>query len=275
MSDSLGVELAIRHLSKDFGSTTVLRRIELTVAPGEFVAVVGRSGSGKSTLLRLITGLECPTSGQILLDGQVVSGIHPDVRVMFQDARLLPWLNVLDNVKIGYDSGATDASRALAALARVGLSERAREWPGVLSGGQRQRVALARALASEPKVLLLDEPLGALDALTRMEMQALIEQIWLQRKFTALLVTHDVAEAIVLADRVVLIDQGQIALDLPVTLPRPRERNQQFVRLERLVLDRIMRPELAPVKMAESNGAPGERIHFGANSEEQRGSSSR
>jgi sulfonate transport system ATP-binding protein len=203
----------------------VLRAIDLQVAAGEFVAIIGRSGCGKSTLLRLLAGLDQPTRGRIALGTGEAAG---SARIMFQEPRLLPWARVVENVEVGVPEAETAAARrarALDLLAEVGLADRVGEWPGVLSGGQRQRVALARALASRPELLLLDEPLGALDALTRIEMQRLLERIWQQQGFTAVLVTHDVSEALALADRVVLIDRGAITLDLRVDLPRPRRRD--------------------------------------------------
>jgi sulfonate transport system ATP-binding protein len=233
-----GSQLWIREVNKSFGSTQVLKGINLDIAPGEFVAIVGRSGCGKSTLLRLIAGLENATDGQIYADSSQINGIHEDTRVLFQDARLLPWKKAIANVQIGVKSG--DKAQAKLALDQVGLLHRADEWPSVLSGGQRQRVALARALAGDPRLLLLDEPLGALDALTRIEMQQLIERLWLEQSFTVLLVTHDVSEAVALADRVVLIEAGKIALDVRITLSRPRERDAGFAHFEKLILDRIM-----------------------------------
>ena len=230
-----GAHLVLRGLGKQYAGRSVLDRIDLKIKPGEFVAVVGRSGCGKSTLLRAIAGLEQPDSGQVKIGG---GGARPEVRMMFQDARLLPWKTVLDNVALGLPDG---RERARAALASVGLDSRAGEWPAVLSGGQRQRVALARALVHQPQLLLLDEPLGALDALTRIEMQRLIESLWLERGFTAVLVTHDVQEAVVLADRVLLIEEGRLALDLPVGLARPRARGSaDFGALEKQVLDRVL-----------------------------------
>jgi sulfonate transport system ATP-binding protein len=233
-----GTHLRLRQVTKRYGDAEVLQGIDLDVAPGEFIAIVGRSGCGKSTLLRLIAGLEKPASGQVILDGEELRNIHPNTRVLFQDARLLPWKKVLANVQLGVrDSLRWKAEEA---LAQVGLANRAAEWPGVLSGGQRQRVALARALAGQPRLLLLDEPLGALDALTRIEMQQLIERLWFRQRFTALLVTHDVSEAVQLADRVILIEQGKIALDVKITLPRPREHDSGFAYFEKLILDRVM-----------------------------------
>ncbi len=165
--------------------------------------------------------------------------------MMFQDARLLPWRTVLQNVSIGLAGSPKEIrARALEVLSQVGLADRADEWPSRLSGGQRQRVALARALIHRPRLLLLDEPLGALDALTRIEMQHLIEQIWEQHRFTAILVTHDVSEAVALADRILLVEEGRVTLDQRVTLARPREHGEaQFAQLESRVLKRLMTVE--------------------------------
>jgi sulfonate transport system ATP-binding protein len=163
-----------------------------------------------------------------------------DVRIMFQEARLLPWRSVLQNVALGLEP-ADATARARDALAQVGLADRAGDWPSTLSGGQRQRVALARALVHRPRLLLLDEPLGALDALTRIEMQRLIEKAWRELRFTAVLVTHDVAEAVALADRVLLVEDGRIMLDEPVALVRPRAHGSPaFVELEGRVLGRVL-----------------------------------
>jgi len=245
-----GTAIRIQNLQKSYKARSVLKSLQLDIEAGEFVAVIGRSGCGKSTLLRLIAGLEKADSGSLEFaqhDGQNngQNNGRPETRVMFQDSRLLPWKTVLDNVALGLRGRRSDA---LAALNKVALAERAGEWPSVLSGGQRQRVALARALVHEPTLLLLDEPLGALDALTRIEMQSLIEQLWQQRGFTALLVTHDVQEAIALADRVILIEDGQITLDQKVDLPRPRARgNPLFAALEEQILARVLqRPAQQP-----------------------------
>lgn len=237
-----GVALQLNGVGKRFGAREVLRGVTLTVRPGEFVAIVGKSGCGKSTLLRLLAGLDAADEGRIEVDGVPVDGLSGGTRIMFQDARLLPWQKVVDNVALGLP-GRPDARREAArqALAQVGLADRADEWPAQLSGGQRQRVALARALAHRPSLLLLDEPLGALDALTRIEMQRLIERLWRDHGFTAVLVTHDVAEAVALADRVVLVEEGRIALDVPVALQRPRQRGDAaYAALEGRVLDRLL-----------------------------------
>ncbi|AXK65403.1 MULTISPECIES: ATP-binding cassette domain-containing protein [Burkholderia] len=229
--------VTLSGVSKRFGERTVLDNVELGIARGSFVAIVGRSGCGKSTLLRLVAGLEQPSSGALVTRGE--GGGALDTRIMYQDARLLPWKTVLQNVMLGLGRGARDQARAV--LDEVGLLERANDWPAQLSGGQRQRVALARALVHRPQLLLLDEPLGALDALTRIEMHALIERLWREHRFTALLVTHDVQEAVALGDRILLIEQGRVALDQPVPLERPRARaSAAFAALEDHVLQRVL-----------------------------------
>ena len=235
-----GIDLHIDHVRKAFGPRVVIGDLTLSVAPGEFVGIVGKSGCGKSTLLRMIAGLERLDSGEIRVGGDSLTGINSRSRFMFQEPRLLPWKRVRDNVAIGLPS-VNAASRAETALAHVGLIDRARDWPGVLSGGQKQRVALARALASDPPMLLLDEPLGALDALTRLEMQTLIERLQAERGFTALLVTHDIEEAITLCDRVLLLENGAIAAEVSVPLPRPRDRaTTAFVTMKEELLSRLL-----------------------------------
>jgi sulfonate transport system ATP-binding protein len=236
---SRGVSVAIRDVSIAFGGRTVLQHFDVEVAAGEFVAIVGRSGCGKSTLLRSIVGLEIPKTGNITVGDVAGCNEKPDVRVMFQDSRLLPWKRILPNVMLGLHHSLIPHARKV--LAQVGLEERANDWPAILSGGQRQRVALARALVHDPNLLLLDEPLGSLDALTRIEMQQLIEDVWRSRGFTAMLVTHDVAEAISLADRVILIEGGRVALDEVVNIPRPRTRGSaRFAALEERILGRVL-----------------------------------
>ncbi len=233
-----GLPIRLSGLSRSFGERGVLRGIDLAIEPGSFVGVVGRSGSGKSTLLRLLAGLDQPDAGTVELGGAAPAAAASDMRIMFQDGRLLPWRRVIDNVTLGQPRGS--AAKGQAALEAVGLADRAGEWPRVLSGGQRQRVALARALAADPRLVLLDEPLGALDALTRLDMQALLESIWLERRFTAVLVTHDVAEAAILADRILLIEDGRIGLDVRVDLPRPRRTGAALAGVEQTILDRIL-----------------------------------
>ncbi len=244
-----GLAVGVRQLVKRFAGREVLHGLDLDIQPGEFVSVVGRSGCGKSTLLRLLSGLEQASAGELLLDGQPAARRQDDVRMMFQDARLLPWRSVARNITLGLKGSARELrARALAALEQVGLADRADEWPGRLSGGQRQRVALARALIHRPRLLLLDEPLGALDALTRLEMQRLIEDLWREHCFTAVLVTHDVAEAVALGDRIVLVEAGRITLDEKVRLDRPRARTDvAAAQLEARVLAHLMQQgEAAP-----------------------------
>ena len=226
-----GATVTLRGVSKAFDEHRVLRGLDLDIGTGQFIAIVGRSGCGKSTLLRLIAGLDTPSGGRIAIDGR--SGNAGDaVRLMFQEPRLLPWQRVVANVAIGLAHAPDRQTRrdlATAALREVGLAERGNTWPSVLSGGQKQRVALARALVSHPRLLLLDEPLGALDALTRIEMQDLIERVWQEKGFTAIVVTHDVSEAVTLAERILLLEDGAVALDVAVDLPRPRRRGDREV----------------------------------------------
>lgn len=238
-NDTLGAEIRLSEVGKSFGTRQVLNGLNLIVKPGEFLAIVGRSGCGKSTLLRLIAGLDRPDSGEITIGQMQAKERSEQVRVMFQDARLLPWQSVLRNVGIG--AKGDWKPQALSALEDVGLAVRADDWPSVLSGGQKQRVALARALMSRPQVLLLDEPLGALDALTRLEMQKLIERVWLRQRFTAILVTHDVTEAVTLADRVVVLEGSNEALIHSVPQARPRELGDpELSRLEASILSRLL-----------------------------------
>jgi sulfonate transport system ATP-binding protein len=237
-ASSRGLSLTIRGLHKSFGDHDVLRGIDLYIPAGQFVAIVGRSGCGKSTLLRLIAGLDHADAGSIAFGAETA---RQDIRVMFQEPRLLPWARVLSNVEVGLgpDRREADAqARAGTALVEVGLESKRDQWPTALSGGQKQRVALARALVGRPRILAFDEPLGALDALTRISMQKLLERVWTDQGFTAILVTHDVAEAVALADRVLVIEAGRIVHDLDVCLERPRERGSP----ERATLEaRILR----------------------------------
>ncbi|MFT4174140.1 MAG: ATP-binding cassette domain-containing protein [Rhodocyclaceae bacterium] len=248
-----GMALQLRGIFKRFGEREVLRGIDLSIQPGEFVAIVGRSGCGKSTLLRIVAGLEHYQGGVQLHDGRQITQ-HGDTRIMFQEARLLPWKRILANVALGLPS--SRYLEALDVLDQVGLADRRLEWPARLSGGQRQRVALARALVHRPRLLLLDEPLGALDALTRIEMQALLESLWFEHGFTAVLVTHDVQEAIALADRVVVIEDGRITEDVYVRLARPRERGDaEFAALEERLLDRLLGRPPRSVHLAQPTRA--------------------
>ncbi len=256
-----GVRLQARNLSKRYGARDVLQGTQLDIAPGEFIAIVGRSGCGKSTLLRLVAGLEAATGGSLAVDGKAIDGLNDDTRIMFQEARLLPWRRVLDNVLLGLPD--TSRPRGEEVLAQVGLAERAREWPARLSGGQRQRVSLARALVHRPRLLLLDEPLGALDALTRIEMHRLIEGLWQRHRFTALLVTHDVQEAVALADRVILIEDGRIALDQRIELARPRSQGDPaFAAIEKRILDRVLqKPDAGDAPQASDHLWPTPSAH--------------
>ena len=239
---SRSLPLTIRALRKSFGDNEVLRGIDLHIPAGQFVAIVGRSGCGKSTLLRLIAGLETVDAGTI---GFGDEARPEDVRVMFQEPRLLPWARVLSNVEVGLGrqrASADAQARAETALGEVGLDDKRAQWPAALSGGQRQRVALARALVSHPRVLAFDEPLGALDALTRISMQRLLERVWHDQAFTAILVTHDVSEAVALADRVLVIEHGRIAHDINVDIPRPRRRGSaELAALEGSILRDLLK----------------------------------
>ena len=239
-----GLAVTVRGLAKAFDrGEPVIRGLDLHIPAGQFVAIVGRSGCGKSTLLRLILGLEQPSAGRVALDGGAADS-SLSRRIMFQEPRLLPWARVVDNVAVGLGREGRRAERRARAeqvLDEVGLSAKAGDWPATLSGGQRQRVALARALASRPALLALDEPLGALDALTRLDMQAMIERIWADQGFTAILVTHDVGEAVALADRILVIEHGRIALDVAVDVPRPRRRGDAgLAALEGRILDELL-----------------------------------
>jgi sulfonate transport system ATP-binding protein len=211
--------IRIRGLVRSFGDRTVLDGLDLDIADGEFVALLGRSGSGKSTLLRALARLDRDVAGSGLVE------VPENSSVVFQDARLLPWQRVLANVILGL-RGPDAGERGRAALAEVGLAGRERAWPNELSGGEQQRVALARSLVSEPDLLLADEPFGALDALTRIKMHGLLRELCARHRPAVLLVTHDVDEAITLADRVVLLDTGHIAVDQAIDLPAPRSHRQ-------------------------------------------------
>lgn len=224
--------LTLRGVARHFGNTQVLKQLDLDITEGEIVAIIGRSGCGKSTLLRLLAGLDHADDGTLEWHGAPLARHTHDIRLMFQEPRLLPWKSVLDNAALG-----SNHMVAHQALEEVGLSEHQQRWPAQLSGGQRSRVALARALAHQPQLLLLDEPLGALDALTRSSMHQLIERLWREHGFTLVLVTHDVAEAVTLADRVILLDEGRVALDLRIDVPRPRRATDpQVIRHEETLL---------------------------------------
>lgn len=231
--------IRLEDVQKSYPNRAVLKGIDLTIQTGEFIAIVGKSGCGKSTLLRLLAGLETHSNGLIKINNEPLTNLNKQARIMFQDGRLLPWKRVIDNIHIGLPKNKKD--KAIEALRHVGLADRKKDWPNKLSGGQKQRVALARALVHDPELLLLDEPLGALDALTRIEMQDLIESLWEQKKFTAILVTHDVEEAVAIADRVIVIKNGVVSLNKRIDLPRPRQRTQhEFSIYVEEILDQIM-----------------------------------
>ncbi|MBA4010317.1 MAG: sulfonate ABC transporter ATP-binding protein [Phenylobacterium sp.] len=228
----------VRGFTRRFGDTVVLKDLDLDIAPGEFVALLGRSGSGKTTLLRTLAGLD-PAPGQDV--------VTPAARaVVFQDARLLPWKRVWRNVALGL-KGKDVRARAEAALGEVGLDHRLDVWPATLSGGESQRVSLARALIREPGLLLLDEPFAALDALTRLRMHELVLSLWRKHAPAVLLVTHDVDEAIALADRVLVLDHGQIAAEEVIALPRPREADAAFQAVRQRLLGHLGVQNLRPV----------------------------
>ncbi|MFL6081614.1 MAG: ABC transporter ATP-binding protein [Mycobacterium sp.] len=218
-----------RNIRKAFGDNVVIDGLDLRIRAGEFVALLGRSGSGKSTLLRALGALDSDVDGVLRV---------PQRRaIVYQDPRLLPWQRVLTNVTIGLPATAAVRQQALAALSEVNLADKAKVWPRTLSGGEAQRVALARALVREPQLLLLDEPFGALDALTRIKMHGLLLDLYRRHTPAVLLVTHDVDEAIALADRIIVLTDGIISLDVEVAVPKPRARDShEFATLRRRLL---------------------------------------
>jgi sulfonate transport system ATP-binding protein len=221
--------LALDHVGKTYpNGVRALEGVTLTVAPGEIVAIVGGSGCGKSTLLRAVSGLDRPTTGTVMLDGDAITAPHEKIGMVFQEPRLLPWLTVAHNVGFGLEDRPKPErnSRVRAQLDRVGLTEKAMVWPRELSGGQAQRVAIARAFVTRPAVLLLDEPFSALDAFTRVDLQDHLLDVWADTKPTLVIVTHDVDEAIVLADRVIVMRSrpGRLYEEIVTDLARPRDR---------------------------------------------------
>ncbi|MEU8340995.1 sulfonate transport system ATP-binding protein [Actinomadura meyerae] len=226
-----GPVVRIRGLAKRFGPRTVLDGVDLDIERGEFVALLGRSGSGKSTLLRVLAGLDRDATGDLHVDGTVA--------VAFQEPRLIPWKRVLANVTLGLRTRDPVAA-AEQALEEVGLTDRRDVWPLTLSGGEAQRVSLARALVRNPGLLLLDEPFSALDALTRINIHRLVLDLWARHRPGVLLVTHDVDEALLLADRVLVLDEGRIAHQSAVDLPRPRRRDHgELLELRSTLLARL------------------------------------
>jgi sulfonate transport system ATP-binding protein len=221
--------LVLDHVGKTYpNGVHALEGISLTVAPGEILVVIGGSGCGKSTMLRAISGLDTPSQGTVSLDNAVITAPREEIGIIFQEPRLLPWLTVADNVGFGLDGVSREERRARVqrALARVGLADKANVWPRELSGGQAQRVAIARALVPRPQVLLLDEPFSALDAFTRADLQVHLLDLWAELKPTLIMVTHDVEEAVVLADRIMVMcpRPGRVYEEIACDLPRPRDR---------------------------------------------------
>jgi len=254
--------LRLDRVSKRFPSGTLaLDDISLTIHPGEIVGVVGGSGCGKSTLLRLMSGLEAATAGGVYVQERLVSGPRPDVGMVFQEPRLMPWLNLSDNVQLGLKRLPKSERRAVAAqmLARVGLSRVAGSLPRELSGGMAQRVAIARALVAKPAALLLDEPFSSLDAFMRMDLQEHLLQIWQYDRPTMVLVTHDIEEALALSDRVVVMlgQPGRVHGTYTVDLPRPRARTSpQFQEWKEDILRELHITLHGTVQRAEPEPAP-------------------
>ena len=251
------VTLDIQSLSKTFetseGAYTALKDVSFKTHRREFVCVLGPSGCGKSTLIRILAGLDEPTSGQALLNGQPIDGPSPDRGMVFQGYTLFPWLNVKQNVMFGLNvsghGGAEAESDALQWIELVGLAKFANAYPNQLSGGMKQRVAIARALANRPSILLMDEPFGALDAQTRAQMQSYLLQIWRNVNVTILFITHDLDEAIYLADRILVLkaNPGEVNEVIEVPVPRPRS-PEQFIDSEFLAtkkrLEELIHPKL-------------------------------
>lgn len=251
--------LTIENVSKVYptanGPYTVLQDVNLTVNQGEFICVIGHSGCGKSTLLNMVSGFATPTDGEVRLEGERIGEPGPDRMVVFQNYALLPWLTAFENVYLAIDSVNPDKSepekRAIAKehLAMVGLTEAADKKPTQISGGMKQRVSIARALAIRPKVLILDEPFGALDAITKEELQEELLKIWADHRCTVLMITHDLDEALFLADRLVMMTNGpaaSIGEVMQIPFPRPRDRAQimedpEYYNLRNYALDYLFR----------------------------------
>jgi sulfonate transport system ATP-binding protein len=242
-----------------------LERFSANINLGEIVAIIGGSGCGKSTLLRAVSGLDPATSGSVTLDGVIITAPHAKIGIIFQEPRLLPWLSVADNIGFGLGDVPADVRRARIAhaLTKVGLADKAKAWPRELSGGQAQRVAIARALVPQPEVLLLDEPFSALDAFTRRDLQDHLLDLWAETRPTLMLVTHDVDEAVVLADRVFVMRPrpGRLFEEIRINLARPRDRNSPlFDNFKRRVLTALDRSLDRALRDAEARSSGGEAL---------------
>ena len=258
--------LALQKVGKTYpNGVHALERFSANIQPGEIVAIIGGSGCGKSTLLRAVAGLDRATAGSIVLDDIKIMAPHEKIGIIFQEPRLLPWLSVADNIGFGLSElpAVTRRERVARALARVGLSDKAQAWPRELSGGQAQRVAIARALVAQPEVLLLDEPFSALDAFTRRDLQDHLLDLWADMRPTLILVTHDVDEAVVLADRVLVMRPrpGRLFQEIQINLGRPRDRNSpHFDAFKRRVLTALDRSLDRGVPDADAKSTAGEAM---------------
>ena len=258
--------LALEKVGKTYpNGVHALERFSANIQPGEIVAIIGGSGCGKSTLLRAVAGLDRATTGSVTLDGTVITAPHEKIGIIFQEPRLLPWLSVAHNIGFGlYDLPADVRRERIArALDRVGLADKADAWPRELSGGQAQRVAIARALVRQPEVLLLDEPFSALDAFTRRDLQDHLLDLWADTRPTLILVTHDVDEAVVLADRVLVMRPrpGRLFQEIQINLGRPRDRNSRhFDAFKRRVLTALDRSLDRNIPDAEGEARAGEAM---------------
>jgi sulfonate transport system ATP-binding protein len=258
--------LALDRVSKTYpNGVQALARFSTEIKQGEILAIIGGSGCGKSTLLRAIAGLDRASSGAVTLDGEAIASPHAKIGIIFQEPRLLPWLSVADNIGFGLaDLPATERREKVArALARVGLADKAQAWPRELSGGQAQRVAIARALVPQPEVLLLDEPFSALDAFTRRDLQDHLLDLWADTRPTLILVTHDVDEAVALADRVLVMRPrpGRLFDQIEINLGRPRDRNSPlFETFKRSVLTSLDRSLDRSVPDRDATQGPGQAM---------------
>ena len=258
--------LALEKVGKIYpNGVNALERFSAKIQPGEIVAIIGGSGCGKSTLLRAVAGLDRATAGAVTLDGTTITAPHAKIGIIFPEPRLLPWRSVADNIGFGLSDLPTDVRRGKVAraLARVGLADKASAWPRELSGGQAQRVAIARALVPQPEVLLLDEPFSALDAFTRRDLQDHLLDLWADTRPTLILVTHDVDEAVVLADRVLVMRPrpGRMFQEIQINLGRPRDRNSpHFDAFKRRVLTALDRSLDRSIPDAEGEARAGEAM---------------